>query len=132
MFINFSHGEFVKYILVVEDEEDILETIVDTIEIELSHQELKIDSALNGSIALEKFLAFKEYDLVITDLNMPKMNGLELIKIISSERSETPVLVFTGHGDTEEYNELISHGVKAMVKKPYIEDLIVEIKNIIK
>jgi CheY-like chemotaxis protein len=122
----------VIHILVVEDEEDILETIVDTIEIEITHQDLKIDSALNGSIALEKFKIFKNYDLVITDLNMPKMNGLELNKALSQERADMPVVVFTGHGDTEEYNELIGHGIKAMVKKPYIEDLIVEVKNIIK
>jgi len=116
----------VKNILVADDEFDILETIVDSLEIEFDRDVLKIHQAQNGVEALELFKDGSGFDLVVTDLNMPKMDGLELVKNIMKITPGFPVIVFTGHGDYQELEELTSLGVKAMVKKPYIEDLINE------
>ena len=115
-----------KNILVADDEFDILETIVDSLEIEFDRDVLKIHQAQNGVEALELFKDGSGFDLVVTDLNMPKMDGLELVKNIMKITPGFPVIVFTGHGDYQELEELTSLGVKAMVKKPYIEDLINE------
>lgn len=118
-----------KHILVVDDELDILETIVDTLEIEFDDGEVCIDKAANGIEALKLFKGDKVYDLVVTDLNMPEMDGIELTESIKQIRKDTPVIVFTGHGDIEEQEKLTSLGVVAMIKKPYVEDLIEEVSN---
>jgi two-component system response regulator YesN len=120
-----------KYILVVDDELDILETIVDTLEIEFDSGEVVIDKAINGVEGLKMFKNDNSciYDLVVTDLNMPEMDGIEFTENIKKIRSTTPVIVFTGHGDTEEQEKLTSLGVIAMIKKPYVEDLIEEVVN---
>lgn len=114
-----------KYILVVDDEIDILETIVDTLEIEFDENEVVIVKAINGIDALSKFdIQTSPFDLVVTDLNMPEMDGLEFTENVKRLRSSTPVIVFTGHGDAEELEKLTNLGVVAMIKKPYVEDLI--------
>jgi CheY-like chemotaxis protein len=121
-----------KYILVVDDELDILETIVDTLEIEFDESDVQIDKAVNGIEALKIFNGEINYDLVVTDLNMPEMDGIELTENIKKINDKTPVIVFTGHGDIEEQEKLTSLGVLAMIKKPYVEDLIEEVTNSIK
>lgn len=118
-----------KYILVVDDEQDILETIVNTLEIEFDDGQVIIDVAENGVEALKSFQSGKKYDLIVTDLNMPEMNGIELTEKIKELGSSIPVIVFTGHGDIEEQEKLNSLGVLAMIKKPYVEDLIEEVTN---
>lgn len=119
-----------KNILVVDDEQDILETIVDSLEIEFGDS-IHIDQAANGQEALQLFNGGKAYDLIVTDLNMPDMDGLELTENIKKLQSTTPIIVFTGHGDIEEKEKLTSLGVVAMIKKPYVEDLIDEVSNTI-
>ena len=64
-----------KTILVVDDEIDILETIIDTLDIEFEDA-IVVDRAMNGVEALKLFQE-KSFDLVITDLNMPEMNGID-------------------------------------------------------
>jgi two-component system OmpR family response regulator len=118
-----------KYILVVDDELDILETIVDSLEIEFGSDEVEIDKAVNGVEALRLFNGSKNYDLIVTDLNMPEMDGIQLTENIKKINANTAVIVFTGHGDLEEQEKLNSLGVLAMIKKPYVEDLIEEVSN---
>ncbi len=102
-----------KNILVVDDELDILETIVDTLEIEFDDGEVSIDKAVNGVEALKMFNGSKVYDLIVTDLNMPEMDGIELTESIKKIKADFPVIVFTGHGDLEEQEKLNSLGVLA-------------------
>jgi CheY-like chemotaxis protein len=119
-----------KYILVVDDEQDILETIVDTLEIEFDSNEVKIEKAMNGVEALKFFdKPGNSFDLIVTDLNMPEMDGIEFTENIKKIKATMPVIVFTGHGDAEEQEKLNSLGVVAMIKKPYVEDLIEEVVN---
>ncbi len=115
-----------KYILVVDDEADILETVVDTLEIEFGPN-FKVECAINGVDALDKFKNIRTYDLIVTDLNMPVMGGIELTEQIRNQFKDIPVIVFTGHGDLEEQEKLNNLGVRAMIKKPYVEDLIEEV-----
>lgn len=119
-----------KNILVVDDELDILETIIDSLEIEFGDT-ITIFRAENGKQALERFSENSQIDLIVTDLNMPDMDGLELTENIKKIKSDTPIIVFTGHGDVEEKEKLASLGVVAMIKKPYVEDLIDEVSGVI-
>lgn len=116
-------------ILIVEDEVDILETISDTIEIEFD-LDIHMEKAVNGKDALE-VCRKNSFDIVITDLNMPVMDGLTFAKEFRIMDQKVPIIVFTGHGDLEEVDKLDGIGVQAMVKKPYIQNLITELKKII-
>ena len=118
-----------KYILVVDDEQDILETIVDSLEIEFGDDEVEIQRALNGVEAMKLFNSDQKFDLVVTDLNMPEMDGIELTENIRKVQTDIPVIVFTGHGDLEEQEKLNGLGVTAMIKKPYVEDLIEQVSS---
>ncbi len=111
-----------KTLLVVDDEVDILETIIDTLDIEFDDK-VTIDKAINGVEALKLFRE-KVYDLVITDLNMPEMNGIDFSIEVKKLNTEMPIIVFTGHGDVEELSRLNNVGVQAMIKKPYVEKLV--------
>ncbi len=112
-------------ILVVDDEIDILETIVDTLEIEFDPSKVTIAQAINGVEALALFNNGEQvFDLVVTDLNMPEMDGIELTQKLKEIRSDLSVIVFTGHGDLEENHKLEELGVLAMIKKPYVEELV--------
>ena len=110
-----------KMILVVDDEIDILETIIDTLDIEFDDK-ITVDRAMNGVEALKLFRE-KKYDLVITDLNMPEMNGIDFSMEVKGLNEMMPIIVFTGHGDVEELSRLNNVGVQAMIKKPYVEKL---------
>jgi len=113
-----------KYILVVDDEIDILETIVDSLEVELEEKDVSISFSNLPSEALRMFIKDNNFDLVVTDLKMPLMNGLELSKKLKSINNETEIIVFTGHGDNYEHQQLKEIGVTVMIKKPNIRELV--------
>jgi len=113
-----------KYILVVDDEIDILETIVDSLEVELEEKDISISFSNLPAEALRIFINENNFDLVVTDLKMPLMNGLELSKKIKSINNETAIIVFTGHGDNHEQQQLKEIGVTVMIKKPNIRELV--------
>ena len=90
--------------------------------------------AENGLDALEK-LANQNVDLVMTDLNMPYMDGIELIRVLRSdtELSQIPILMITTENDDREREKAISNGANAYMVKPVTGNAIDEnIKSIVK
>ena len=90
--------------------------------------------AENGLDALEK-LATESVNLIVTDLNMPYMDGIELIKTLRSDPTwdETPILMVTTESDDAEKEKAISFGADGYLIKPVTSDIITEnIKSIIK
>lgn len=91
----------------------------------------------NGQEALES-LAQNWIDLVITDINMPQMNGLELVRRMAADRqlSTTPVIVISTEGSEERINELKALGIAGFLRKPFtpeaVRDLVVEILKDVK
>ncbi|MEO1923432.1 MAG: EAL domain-containing protein [Nautiliaceae bacterium] len=74
--------------------------------------------AEDGKDALEKYNKEK-IDLIITDLNMPNMNGIELIREIRKENKEIPIIVISAHNETEYFLETINLGVNGYLLKPF-------------
>ena len=106
-------------VLYVEDDENLLE---DTSEILEDYFNL-LDTALNGAIALEKYNSFfeengKYYDLVITDINMPVMDGEVLIKKIREILAEQPIIVISAHNETSRIIRLIQQNISNFILKP--------------
>ena len=76
-----------------------------------------VDVAKNGLEALEKFKK-NSYNLVISDLNLPELNGKELVKEIKKINKNVPVLITTAYNDEEMTYELKKIGVNGFIVKP--------------
>ena len=82
--------------------------------------------AVNGADGLDKFKSqsFENnaIDLVITDLNMPKMSGLEMVKQIRKINNDIPILVFSAYNEPSIFIESIKLGVDGYLLKPFNMD----------
>lgn len=80
---------------------------------------LKVTEAEDGVDGLRK-LAAQRFDLVITDINMPIMDGLKLVKRIRSDEvhKDTPIIVITTEGSQEDRQRAMSLGATAYITKP--------------
>lgn len=107
-------------ILIVDDESEICETLSAL----LSWRGYEIHSVPNGLRALESIRNTK-FDLVMSDINMPKMNGVELLKTLTRERPELPVILMTGFMDYK-IPELLALGAKAVLSKPFNSEELVK------
>lgn len=103
-------------ILIVDDEKDILEPIRDM----LDNFFLSCDTATNGVKALELYEK-NRYDIVLTDINMPKMDGIELSRKIKAINSKQCILVLSGYIDVFVI-DLIDIGINGLILKPYEHD----------
>ncbi len=101
-------------ILVVDDEASIR----DVLKMGLSQMGgFSVECAQNGLEAIEK-IENDVFDLVITDLMMPEMDGLELLKTIKGTRPDIMVMLMTGHGSIETAVEAMKMGANDYVTKP--------------
>lgn len=107
--------EFMKTLVVlyVEDEDEVREALSHY----LSRRFAKVDIAKNGLEGLEKFKN-NHYDIVITDVKMPVMDGLEMAKLIKEITEDTPVIVVTAFNETDYFMRAIEIGIDRYVKKP--------------
>jgi len=79
----------------------------------------KVETKLNPVEALELFQAKADrFDLVITDMTMPKMNGTELSEKIKSIRSDIPIIICTGYSSLINEKEAEQLGISAFIMKP--------------
>ena len=101
------------HILYVEDNQDAREATLDV----LNDFFPAIDIAVDGQEGLEKLQA-KEYDLVITDINMPKLNGIDMIKKMRQKDLTTPILITSAYSDSGYFIETIKLGVEGYLLKP--------------
>ena len=106
-------------ILYAEDDEQLL---VETSEA-LEDFFYSTDTALNGQIALQKYKDYYEkngeyYDIVITDINMPMMSGVELIKEIHKINIDQSVIVISAYNDSSRLIELINISITHFIMKP--------------
>lgn len=110
-----------KKVLLVDDEEMIREM---TREI-LTYLGYEVISATNGSEAVQLFSQGKDdFDLVIIDLIMPKMNGAVCLEKIKAIKNEVPVIISSGITEVSKKEAMLSLGAAAYVEKPYtIESL---------
>ena len=106
-------------ILFVEDDKGISKKM----EILLYEIFSKIEVAFDGNEALEKYYNFykanNEYpDLIITDIRMPNMDGIELIKHIYKENAHQKIIVLSAHNESEYLMELVNLGIYRFILKP--------------
>ena len=102
-----------KKVLVVDDEYDIREILSDF----LSACNVDVRTAENGQAALAVFEEFKP-DLAVVDIQMAIMDGIEFSKKIIAGNPDFPIVMISGYYKQYDINEILSIGVKEVVKKP--------------
>ena len=110
-------------VLVVDDEKIEREGIKFLLSRE--EGEFEISEASNGRQALE-ILRNEEIDLLLTDIKMPHMDGLELAKKAKEKKEELQIVIFSGYNDFSFAQEAIRYGVKEYVLKPVDPDIFSE------
>lgn len=103
-------------VLIVEDDNlsaRLVESVIKTMGVS------KVEIAVDGSKALSKVkLKQQPYDLIISDLDMPIMNGLDFVKAIRADYPSTTIVMLTAHTDTKAFNEAKRLGVEYFFMKP--------------
>ena len=106
-----------KKFLIIDDSALMRRVISDIIKENYDDVEA-LDTAVNGLEGFDKLVSKPGYyDLVILDINMPKKNGLEVLKSLKSRRSKLKVLVLTVHNETEYLMKAVDIGVNGYVLK---------------
>jgi two-component system, NtrC family, response regulator AtoC len=116
------------HILVTDDESHQRAIMTEFLE-ELG---VKVIQAQNGREALEKVKSEDKLDLIISDLQMPEMNGIDLLKAVKAERDDIPLIVVTAHGTIETAIEAIKLGASDYLLKPLeLEEVKLRIQKIL-
>jgi two-component system chemotaxis response regulator CheY len=119
------------YALVVEDSPTMRQLIV----FALSRvKALKVVEADDGVDALKK-LSQQHFDVLITDINMPMMDGLKLVSMVRKDEShkETPIIIITTEGAQEDRQRALSLGANAYITKPIqAPQVISKVKELLK
>jgi len=112
-------GEQLRRILVVDDEENARVSLAKI----LTREGYEVASASNGYEALN-YLRNREVDLIITDINMPEMNGISFLRELNHSHPASNVIMITAHGEVETYIEALNLGAFEYINKPLkVEEL---------
>ena len=114
-------------ILIVEDEEKLARFI----ELELTHEGYEVNKAADGRTALDMALD-EEYDLILLDIMLPGLNGLEVLRRLHNEK-QTPVILLTARDSVMDKVSGLDAGVVDYITKPFaIEELLARIRVALK
>ena len=113
-------------ILIVEDEKSLCESIAKGLRLD----GYETDMAFDGEEALELILA-ESYDLIILDLNLPKMDGMEVLKNFRKEDNETSVLILSARGGLQDKIDGLDSGANDYLCKPFhFEELEARVRSL--
>jgi two-component system response regulator AtoC len=105
-----------KRMLIVDDEETLTFSLYQSFILEKRNYE--VVTASSGEEASEK-IAESPFDLVITDISMPGMSGLELLSNIKEMHPGTEVIIMTAYGSDDKKEESMARGARYYVEKPF-------------
>ena len=112
-------SEQLRRILVVDDEENARIALSKI----LTREGYEVASASNGYEALN-YLRGKEVELIITDINMPEMNGMSFLRELNRSHPASNVIMITAYGEVESYIEAMNLGAFEYINKPLkVDDL---------
>ncbi len=111
-------------VLIVDDEQSLR----DMLSVLLQREGYIVDQACNGEEALKQIAAYS-YDLIISDIRMPRLSGIDLLRRLRKQDDETTVVMITAFSSTEEAVEAMKLGAYDYITKPFKND---EIRLVIK
>jgi DNA-binding NtrC family response regulator len=110
-------------ILVVDDEPHVAETLRDI----LMHEGFQVEIVENGREALDRLTGGNRFDLVITDMKMPEMDGLELSRQVQKLSKNLPVIVLTAYATLKNGLQAMREGVYDYISKPFSVNLLMDV-----
>jgi DNA-binding NtrC family response regulator len=114
--------------ILVVDDEDALRNILSG---ELSNSGYDVASASDGDEAIS-MISNKQFDLVLLDIKMPRVDGFEVLKFIKKNQPSVKVIMLTGFADLKNAIESKKHGAEDFVSKPYdLVDLLTTIERVL-
>lgn len=112
-------------LLLVDDEADFVRVLSKRLE----KRGIHVTACLSGSDAVQEFLK-KDFDVILLDLKMEFMDGIEVLKVAKEMKPDIPVFMITGHGSVEEAQMGIDCGAVECLPKPYeLKDLLQKIQE---
>lgn len=108
------------HILLVDDDANLRTVLADY----LRNKNYVVEIANSGREAWDLIL-IKHYDLIISDITMPKMNGFELLKLIRGQQTPLPVIMLTGKTDRDDVIRAYELGCDDYVTKPFSMDILI-------
>ena len=112
-------------ILVIDDERSIRNTLKEILE----YEKFTVELAEHGIEGLEKYKEGK-YDIVLCDIKMPEMDGLEVLEKLFEEEGDAQVIMISGHGNVDNAVEAIKKGAYDFIEKPLdLNRLLITIRN---
>ncbi|MBS1584960.1 MAG: sigma-54-dependent Fis family transcriptional regulator [Bacteroidetes bacterium] len=112
-------------ILIVDDEKAIRKSIGEI----LSFEGFAIDEAADGAEAVKK-IRENNYDCILCDIKMPKMDGIEVLTVAREEKPDTPFIVISGHGNIETAVDAVKKGAFDYISKPPdLNRMLITIRN---
>ncbi|NIQ39389.1 MAG: response regulator [Proteobacteria bacterium] len=105
-----------KFSILVVDDDYQVATVVRKI---LVHEGYHVETAKNGRKAMDLLMSGQHFDLVITDLRMPEMDGIELLRQTRQFMAYLPVIAMTGYVSTEDGMQCVEVGVHNYLVKPF-------------
>jgi DNA-binding NtrC family response regulator len=112
-------------ILIIDDEKAIRKTLSEI----LSFEGYKVDEAADGEEGIKKFKD-KNFDLVLCDIKMPKLDGIEFLEKAGEINADIPIIMISGHGNIETAVEAVKKGAYDYISKPPdLNRLLITIRN---
>ena len=108
------------YILVVDDEPDVEPLFRQQFRRELRSGRILMECAPSAPAALERAVQLRDPSLVLilSDINMPGMSGLDMLPSMRTERPDVPIIMITAYGDPETCRRAIERGAEGLMTKP--------------
>jgi two-component system nitrogen regulation response regulator NtrX len=101
------------HILIIDDERAIRNVLKDI----LANEGFTVEEATDGEDGWKKVQA-ASFDLILCDIKMPKMDGIELLQKIMETKPDTPVIMISGHGNIETAVDAVKKGAFDYISKP--------------
>lgn len=112
-------------ILIIDDEKSIRNTLKEILE----YEKFSVEEAAEGSEAL-RMIEEKNFDAILCDIKMPKMDGIEVLEKIIQTKPDIPVIMISGHGNIDNAVEAIKKGAFDYISKPLdLNRLLVTLRN---
>jgi len=121
--ISWKGGDMPKTILIVDDSTTMIMSLKTILEV----NGFKVETANDGKVALDKIKGGLKPDLIITDINMPNMNGLDLIKNARQILRFTPIFALTTESQQAKRDEAKKYGATGWIVKPVSAEMLLKV-----
>lgn len=113
-----------KKVLVIDDEQIVLDSISKI----LKDEDCEVEVSLSGREGLDKAL-HKHYDVVLTDIRMPDIGGMRVLRDIKRAKPSLPVVMITGYATVQSAVQAMKLGAMEYLEKPFTPEKIIEVVN---